>query len=83
VSTTTLSDHALSSGVWAKLAAPLPLDAIFWRQDGKPLARNGKIVARPALVYARRNAPTTKRRSEPAPAARPGEAPLIGEVPAR
>jgi hypothetical protein len=32
--------------VWARLAAPLPADAIFWRQDGKPITRDGKFFAR-------------------------------------
>jgi hypothetical protein len=32
--------------VWARLAAPLPEDSIFWRQDGKPIARDGKFFAR-------------------------------------
>ena len=32
--------------VWARLAAPLPGDAIAWRQDGKPITRDGKILAR-------------------------------------
>ena len=32
--------------VWARLSAPLPADSIFWRQDGKPIARDGKFFAR-------------------------------------
>src|SRR6266581_625852 len=32
--------------VWAKLSAPVPSGAISWRQDGKPIARDGKIFAR-------------------------------------
>jgi hypothetical protein len=32
--------------VWAKLAAPLSTEAISWRQDGKPINRDGKILAR-------------------------------------
>ena len=32
--------------VWARLAAPLPGDAISWRQDGKPVNRDGKSIAR-------------------------------------
>ena len=28
------------------LAAPIPPDRIFWRQDGKPMSRNGKNFAR-------------------------------------
>ena len=32
--------------VWAKLSAPLAKDTISWRQDGKPIARDGKILAR-------------------------------------
>jgi hypothetical protein len=32
--------------VWARLAAPLPGEAISWRQDGKPINRDGKFLAR-------------------------------------
>jgi hypothetical protein len=32
--------------VWARLAAPLPPGVIFWRQDGKPISRDGKFIAR-------------------------------------
>jgi len=32
--------------VWARLAAPLPVEAISWRQDGKPITRDGKFLAR-------------------------------------
>src|SRR6478752_2990986 len=32
--------------VWAKLSAPLPTGVIFWRQDGKPIHRDGKYFAR-------------------------------------
>lgn len=32
--------------VWARLSAPLKTDSIFWRQDGKPIARGGKFFAR-------------------------------------
>src|SRR5690348_13362119 len=32
--------------VWARLAAPLPGEAISWRQDGKPITRDGKTLAR-------------------------------------
>ena len=32
--------------VWARLAAPLASDTIFWRQDGKPVNRDGRFVAR-------------------------------------
>ncbi len=32
--------------VWARLAAPLSGGAIFWRQDGKPIVRDGKFFAR-------------------------------------
>jgi len=32
--------------VWARLSASLPADSIFWRQDGKPIARDGKFFAR-------------------------------------
>src|SRR5690348_15219200 len=32
--------------IWAQLAAPLPTGVISWRQDGRPVARDGKYVAR-------------------------------------
>lgn len=32
--------------VWARLAAPLPPTSIEWRQDGKPITRDGKFFAR-------------------------------------
>ena len=32
--------------VWAALAAPVPPAAISWRQDGKPIARDGRHIAR-------------------------------------
>jgi hypothetical protein len=34
------------SDVWTKLAAPLPLGVISWRQDGKVTARDGRYFAR-------------------------------------
>lgn len=32
--------------IWNRLAAPVPKDAIAWRQDGRPTARDGKHFAR-------------------------------------
>jgi hypothetical protein len=32
--------------IWAKLAAPLPPSVISWRQDGRPMQRDGKFFAR-------------------------------------
>lgn len=32
--------------IWSKLSAPLPSAVISWRQDGKPVQRDGKYVAR-------------------------------------
>jgi hypothetical protein len=32
--------------LWSKLSAPLPPGVIAWRQDGKPVQRDGKFVAR-------------------------------------
>jgi hypothetical protein len=32
--------------VWARLAAPLSNEAISWRQDGKPITRDDKVLAR-------------------------------------
>ena len=32
--------------IWSKLSAPLPSGVISWRQDGKPVQRDGRFVAR-------------------------------------
>ena len=32
--------------LWARLAAPLPASAISWRQDGRPVQRDGRFYAR-------------------------------------
>jgi hypothetical protein len=32
--------------IWAQLSAPLPEGVISWRQDGRPIARDGKYFAR-------------------------------------
>ncbi len=32
--------------VWSKLAAPLPQSTISWRQDGRPIEREGRYIAR-------------------------------------
>jgi len=32
--------------IWAALAAPLPAGVISWRQDGRPIARDGRHIAR-------------------------------------
>src|SRR5690348_1172834 len=32
--------------IWAQLSAPLPEGVISWRQDGRPVARDGKYFAR-------------------------------------
>jgi hypothetical protein len=32
--------------IWSKLSAPLPPGVIAWRQDGRPVQRDGKFVAR-------------------------------------
>ena len=34
------------SNIWAALAAPLPTGVISWRQDGRPVARDGRFFAR-------------------------------------
>ena len=38
--------HMDKMDIWSKLSAPLPSGVISWRQDGKPLQRDGKYVAR-------------------------------------
>ncbi len=32
--------------IWAQLSAPLPAGVISWRQDGRPIQRDGKFFAR-------------------------------------
>lgn len=32
--------------IWAQLSAPLPAGVISWRQDGRPVQRDGKLFAR-------------------------------------
>jgi hypothetical protein len=32
--------------LWATLAAPLPTTTISWRQDGRPIQRDGRPIAR-------------------------------------
>jgi hypothetical protein len=32
--------------IWAALAAPLPTGVISWRQDGRPITRDGRVLAR-------------------------------------
>lgn len=32
--------------VWARLAAPVARDTIAWRQDGRPIQRDGRFIAR-------------------------------------
>lgn len=34
------------TGVWQALAAPLPVEEIAWRQDGRPVQRDGRNIAR-------------------------------------
>lgn len=38
--------HIDKADIWAKLAAPLPEGVISWRQDGRPVQRDGKYFAR-------------------------------------
>lgn len=38
--------HKTPADVWARLSAPLPADSIFWQQDGKAIARDGKFFVR-------------------------------------
>src|SRR5919108_1858269 len=38
--------HMDRMDIWSKLAAPLPAGAISWRQDGRPIQRDGKFFAR-------------------------------------
>src|SRR5213595_965571 len=38
--------HMDKMDIWSKLSAPLPPGVISWRQDGKPVQRDNKYVAR-------------------------------------
>ena len=38
--------HMDKMDIWSKLSAALPPGVISWRQDGKPVQRDGKYVAR-------------------------------------
>lgn len=38
--------HMDKMDLWSKLSAPLPSGVISWRQDGKPVQRDGKYLAR-------------------------------------
>ncbi|HEY2066681.1 MAG TPA: Rad52/Rad22 family DNA repair protein [Gemmatimonadaceae bacterium] len=38
--------HIDKIDLWAALAAPLPGGVISWRQDGRPIARDGRYIAR-------------------------------------
>ena len=38
--------HIEKTDLWAALAAPLPHGVISWRQDGRPITRDGRHVAR-------------------------------------
>ena len=38
--------HMDKMDIWSKLSTPLPPGVISWRQDGKPVQRDGKYVAR-------------------------------------
>ena len=38
--------HMEKADIWTKLAAPLPHGVISWRQDGRPIQRDGKYFAR-------------------------------------
>lgn len=40
------NNGAGSDDIWARIAAPLPREAISWRQDGRPVTRDGKNFAR-------------------------------------
>ena len=38
--------HVDKTDIWSKLAAPLPPGVIAWRQDGRPIQRDGRYIAR-------------------------------------
>ncbi|HUQ84655.1 MAG TPA: Rad52/Rad22 family DNA repair protein [Gemmatimonadaceae bacterium] len=38
--------HTDKADIWSRLAEPLPNGVVYWRQDGKPIQRDGKYFAR-------------------------------------
>jgi hypothetical protein len=38
--------HVERADIWAQLSAPLPAGVIAWRQDGRPIQRDGSFTAR-------------------------------------
>ena len=38
--------HTEKGDIWSRLAEPLPNGVVYWRQDGKTIARDGKYFAR-------------------------------------
>src|SRR5205085_9225740 len=38
--------HLDKTDIWSALAAPLPPGVISWRQDGRPISRDGRYIAR-------------------------------------
>ena len=38
--------HTDKADIWSRLAEPLPNGVVYWRQDGKVIARDGKYFAR-------------------------------------
>ena len=38
--------HTDKADIWSRLAEPLPNGVVYWRQDGKIIARDGKYLAR-------------------------------------
>jgi hypothetical protein len=38
--------HTEKADIWSRLADPLPNGVVYWRQDGKVIARDGKYFAR-------------------------------------
>ena len=38
--------HLDKIDIWSALSAPLPAGVISWRQDGRPIARDGRFIAR-------------------------------------
>jgi hypothetical protein len=38
--------HTDKADIWSRLAEPLPNGVVYWRQDGKTIARDGKYFAR-------------------------------------
>ena len=54
--------HTEKADIWSRLAEPLPNGVVYWRQDGKPITRDGKHFAR-FVAYIEANTARERRES--------------------